>query len=99
HDTWRGWGLLVPPQEVHVYTDGSFNTYTSTSSWAVAIRDVWLESNFVGFPSDERLVQHMHVRGAALFGASIQCTVGVYPAELQAIARTLAMFPLTTKLH
>src|SRR6185312_5678138 len=49
HDTWRGWGLHVPPQEVHVYTDGSFNTYTSTSSWAVAIRDDWLESNFVGF--------------------------------------------------
>jgi hypothetical protein len=32
-------------------------------------------------------------------GASISCTQGVYPAELQAIARVLAMFPLSCPLH
>ena len=32
-------------------------------------------------------------------GASIACTRGVYPAELQAIARILAMLPLPWQLH
>ena len=37
--------------------------------------------------------------GSSLFGASITVTSGVYPAELQAIARVLAMFPLPHSLH
>ena len=40
-----------------------------------------------------------HVAGAAMFGAAIVCTRGVYSAELQAIARALAMFPLSTELE
>jgi hypothetical protein len=34
-----------------------------------------------------------------LFGANILCTRGIYPAELQAIARCLAMFPASCTLH
>ena len=34
-----------------------------------------------------------------MLGASIAVTRGVYPAELQAIARTLAMFPSSCSLH
>jgi hypothetical protein len=36
---------------------------------------------------------------AVMLGASITCAQGVYPAELQAIARVLAMFPLSCHLH
>ena len=34
-----------------------------------------------------------------MFGAAIVCTRGVYAAELQAIARALAMFPLSSELE
>ncbi len=36
---------------------------------------------------------------AALVGSSISATFGIYPAELQAIARALAAFPLPCSLH
>jgi hypothetical protein len=39
------------------------------------------------------------VGGATLCGASITCTQGIYPAELQAIARAAAMLPLHLDLH
>ena len=44
-------------------------------------------------------MQRHNVGGAALFGACIQGTRGIYPAELQAIARTLAMLPASFNLH
>jgi ribonuclease HI len=47
----------------------------------------------------EYVLQLPHVGGATLIGASITCSQGVYPAELQAIARTLAMLPLSFNIH
>jgi hypothetical protein len=50
-------------------------------------------------PSDEHAVQPHHLRGFAVYGAAIRCTRGIYPAELQAIARVLAMIPASFALH
>jgi hypothetical protein len=81
--------------------NGSYNAsslpQSSTSSWAVTLRDRWLDQNFNSVPSDEREVAaHLaHSAGAILY----TCTRGIYPAELQAIARSLAMFPLLCSLH
>ncbi|MCP6188397.1 hypothetical protein NL437_27135, partial [Klebsiella pneumoniae] len=33
-----------------------------------------------------------------MIGSAIKCTQGIYPAELQAIARVFAMFPLSMTL-
>ena len=101
HDRWQGWGADAPAPlaPVHVYTDGSFEAGSNTSSWAVTIADDWFDASVATIPSDEKLLQPMHVRGATMLGASISCTQGVYPAELQAIARVLAMFPLSCPLH
>ena len=101
HDRWQGWGAdgPAPLAPVHVYTDGSFEAGSNTSSWAVTIADDWFDASVATIPSDEKLLQPMHVRGATMLGASISCTQGVYPAELQAIARVLAMFPLSCPLH
>jgi len=85
-----------------VYTDGSYDAASlphSTSAWAITVADQWLDSNFGGIPADEQLLQAAHVKGASLFGASINCTRGVYAAELQAIARALAMFPTSCELE
>ena len=103
HDCWTGWNATAAPARiVHVYTDGSFDASSVTelsSSWAVTVRDEWLSSNFAGLPTDEHQLTCAHVGGATLFGASIACTSGVYAAELQAIARALAMFPASFTLH
>ncbi|MDR3405026.1 MAG: hypothetical protein P4L99_21165, partial [Chthoniobacter sp.] len=56
--------------------------------------DDWLDANFDSVPS-EQLVRLADTGGATLIGSNITCTTGVYPAELQAIARTLAMLPLS----
>jgi len=100
-DRWQGWGAdaSAPVEPVHVYTDGSFDAGSNASSWAVTIADSWFDASVGTIPSDEKLLQAVHVRGAAMLGASISCTQGVYPAELQAIARVLAMFPLSCPLH
>jgi exonuclease III len=103
-DHWSGWGAAHAPHHIHVYTDGSHDpssTPVPTSSWAVTVRDDWLDSNFGGVPADEVQLAELpaHAAGAAMLGASIACTRGVYPAELQAIARTLAMFPLSSSLQ
>jgi hypothetical protein len=58
--------------------------------WAMP---AWLDEHFDTVPS-EQLVQLSDARGATLIGSNITCSVGVYPAELQAVARTLAMLPL-----
>ena len=58
---------------------------------------VWLLDNFAAIPP-ERLLRANHVVGATLIGADIVCTQGIYPAELQAIARALAMLPLSFSL-
>ena len=102
HDCWTGWGAAAAPHAVHVYTDGSFDAHSlpkSTSAWAVTIGDRWLDDNFAGLPADEQLLNAASVGGAALIGASITATSGVYAAELQAIARALAAFPLAISLH
>jgi ribonuclease HI len=54
----------------------------------------WLDAHYNSVPS-EQLVQLSDVSGATLIGSNITCTTGVYPAELQAIVRALAMLPLS----
>ena len=100
HDCWVGWGATEPRVDdaVHVYTDGSHDPWTATSSWSVVVGDRWLNENHDSVPS-ECLLQLPHIGGATLLGAAITCTQGVYPAELQAIVRTLAMLPLTSTVH
>jgi ribonuclease HI len=56
-------------------------------------------SNFARVPTDEHLITRAEVGDATQFGAGIVCTDGIYAAELQAIARALAMFPLPCTLH
>jgi len=102
HDCWTGWGRGAVPREVQVYTDGSFDAHTKphpTSAWAVTIGDRWLDDNFARVPTDEQLLTAAEVGGATMIGASIAATRGVYPAELQAIARALAAFPLACSLR
>ena len=89
----------MPSHTVHAYTDGSHDAQSATSSWAVTVADQWLDEGYGSIPSDETLVTDRHVAGAFMCGASISCTRGVYPAELQAIARTLALFPTSFTLH
>jgi ribonuclease HI len=101
-DCWSGWGAQAIARHVHVYTDGSHDAHSKpmpTSSWAVTVADRWLDDNFAAVPADERLLSPAHVGDAVSFGASITASSGVYPAELQAIARALAMFPLSCSLH
>lgn len=102
HDCWTDWGMASVPHTVHIYTDGSFCApplAQPSSSWAVTIGDRWLTDNFTHLPTDEHQLDAAQVGGATLLGASIAVTSGVYPAELQAIARALAAFPLTCSLH
>jgi len=102
HDLWRGWGAAVPASFVAVYTDGSYGANSqphSTSSWALTVADESLTRRYHSVPSHENLVQQQHVRGMAVYGAAIHCTRGIYPAELQAIARALAMFPASFSLR
>ena len=100
HDCWVGWGASERPfgNPVHIYTDGSYDSWSASSSWSVVVGDRWLDDNHDSVPS-EYLLQLPHVGGATLFGSSISCSQGVYPAELQAIARTLALFPLSFDIH
>jgi glycine/serine hydroxymethyltransferase len=79
--------------EAQVYTDGSYNASSlpqSTSSWAVTVRDRWLDQNFNSVPSDEHELAAHPAHSAILYGSSVTCARGMYPAELQAIARSLA---------
>lgn len=87
---------------MHVYTDGSHNADSApipTSSWAVAVQDCWLDDNFARLPTDEQQLNTGVIGGSTLIGASIGVTSGIYPAELQAITRALAAFPLSCSLH
>ena len=104
HDHWTGWvsasGRDPHPQtQVHVYTDGSFDHSSATSAWSVVIGDEWFDDNCASVPTDESVIQPHDVAGAALVGAAITCTQGVFPAELQAIARALAMLPASLDVH
>ena len=103
HDNWTGWGKSIPAQEVHLHTDGSHQGHPQpTSSWAVAVGDLWLEDNFGSIPADEQLLRPQDLLGANVFGSAIDgasSTTGIYAAELQAIARALAMTPLSFHLH
>jgi ribonuclease HI len=65
--------------------------------------DRWLLDNFGSVPADETELslapQPGHLAGSTLIGSAITVTRGIYPAELQAIARALAIFPLGMPLH
>ena len=93
--------LLCRRSTVHVYTDGSHDAATlphPTSSWAVTVADEWLHGCYAGLPADEQLLQpgmwlaRHHRRQHPLHARCL-------PAELQAIARALAMFPASCTLH
>jgi ribonuclease HI len=104
HDCWTGWGAAAPPlpQHVHIYTDGSHDPDSMpkpSSSWAFVVRDQWLDDNFARLPVEEQHLNAAVVGGATLIGSSISATSGIYPAELQAIARALAALPLSCSLH
>ena len=99
HDVWSGWGAPIGRKSVHVYTDGSYTSDPPLSSWSVVVRDQWFDDNFAAIPSDEEQMRPAHVGGATLIGSSISCTSGIYPAELEAIARAMAMFPLSFSVH
>jgi exonuclease III len=99
-DIWCGFGSglsAATGNTVHVYTDGS--AHQDTSSWAVVIADEWLQRHFDLLPTDENLLVPAHVGGSVRIGSAISNTSGVYPAELQGIARALAMLPLTLHVH
>ena len=99
HDIWSGWGTALAPSTVHVYTDGSFDAASNTSAWSVVVADAWLHRHYASIPADEHSLLPAHVAGAAVFGARIATTAGIYPAELQPVARTLAMLPLPSSVH
>ncbi len=56
---------------MHVYTDGSHDSATSTSSWSVVVGDQWLDDNFDSVPSDEKVLarQPRVVGGSSLSGS------------------------------
>ena len=83
HDMWSGWGASIPHQTVSIYTDGSYDSLSAISSWAVVIADQWFDCNYHTVPLDESMIRAAHVGGAMLIGAPIACTQGVYSAELQ----------------
>ena len=95
-DVWCGFGPSVPAQSIHMYTDGSYAA--DQAAWAVAVDDAWLSDNFGRIPLDEQLLRPADTAGAALYGCAISCTRGIYSAELQAMARALAMLPLSCHL-
>jgi exonuclease III len=102
HDCWTGWGKSISSQEVHLYTDGSHKSRPEpSSSWSVAVGSEWLQENYLSIPSDENILRPVDFFGAKIFASSIEnrITVGIYPAELQAIARALAMLPLSFKIY
>ena len=99
HDHWLGWGSAISSQLVHAYTDGSYVSTPSSSSWAVVIADQWFDDNHPTIPIDELLIRSADLAGSVMFGACIECTHGVYPAELQAIVRVLAMLPSSFHVH
>ena len=99
HNLWTGWGTLILPHRVDMYTDGSYDRDSSLSSWAVVIADQWFDDNYASVPIDEHDIKQHHVNGAMMIGSSINCTDGIYPAELQAIARALAMVPASFDIH
>ena len=96
------WGTNRGNCPISVFTDGSYKLESepnnfpskSSSSWAVVVQDDWLLSNYGNIDSDENLIRSHHVAGAAAFGSSIVCSTGIYCAELQAICRAIAMFPV-----
>jgi ribonuclease HI len=101
HDFWSGWGSLLPAQSIRVYTDGSFmsSPLSSSSSWAVVLESTWLIDNMLALPLRIEIFRPNDIKEMAVFGGSITSTHGIYPAELQAIARTLAIFPLSYSIH
>jgi ribonuclease HI len=99
HDHWSGWDIDGDPQHVDIFTDGSYHQESATSAWSVVVGDQWLLDSYANIPADELLLQPGDVGGSTMFGAHILCTSGVYAAELQAIARALAMLPLSFHIH
>ena len=88
---------------MHVYTDGSYDPHmrcqsplqhgpspSAIAGWTTTLPACPQTSSSSTQPTSAAQL---------LVGASIAATSGVYPAELQAIARALAAFPLPCSLH
>ena len=102
HDHWSGWiDPLHASETVHVYTDGSYKSdpQSLSSAWSVVVHDQWLDLNHALVPVEEFLIRPVDVAGSTSAGCFISCSQGIYPAELQAIARALAMVPCNFILH
>ncbi len=100
HDHWTGWGTSLMSNNIHVYSDGSYGALLNTSSWAVLVADKVFQIDFRSYPVDEKLIRAHHIDpDTSMFASKIINTSGIYPAELQGIARILAMFSLTHVLH
>lgn len=110
HNVFNGFGTRptkhTPPHAatIHVFTDGSYGADTnaasqSSSSWSLVIGDVVFDERHNEIPLDEKLIRPSHVVNFCLIGSSIKCTRGVYPAELQAIARALMTIPIIYNMH
>lgn len=101
HDYWSGWGSLLPAQSIRIYTDGSFMSSPPniSSSWALVLESHALVNNMLALPLHSEMFRPSDLKEMAIFGGSINCTQGIYSAELQAIARSLAIFPLSYSIH
>jgi exonuclease III/ribonuclease HI len=105
HDLWCGWFSTSHDHRqtpfIDVFTDGSFDRGTMTSSWSLVIGDEWMQHNHGTVPVDEKMIIYGHVAGSSMFGNRIdrRISCGIYPAELQAIGRALALLPLSLRIN
>lgn len=72
-----------------------------TSAWSVVVSDDWMRHNYGTVPVDEELIMSAHMAGSTMFGCRIDNKIssGIYPAELQAICRALALLPLSYHIN
>jgi hypothetical protein len=45
--------MSLVPNTIHVYTDGSYDQITLSSSWSIVVGDKWLNQNYDSVPSKE----------------------------------------------
>ena len=72
-----------------------------TSAWSLVVSDEWMQHNYGTVPHDEELITHADVAGSTMFGCRIDSNIscGIYPAELQAICRALALLLLSCHIN
>ena len=96
-DVLTGFGASSPAHTIHVYigaSSGSSGTVTA-SAWGVVVRNRWLVANHRRLPIEDKALGNADTSAAAQFGCAISVSTGVYAAEVQGVARALAMLPLS----